>query len=112
MNQAKTKPLSLGQKQELFSELIAKLITYMYSKGYKVRCGDFFAKPRNPPEHKINPPSQHYNKCAADLNLFMGGKFLDKTEDHKEFGAYWESLHPLCRWGGRYNDGNHYELIP
>jgi hypothetical protein len=107
---AKVPALTLGQKQELFSELIAKLILHMYSKGYKVRCGDFYALPRTPLEHKKN--SQHYQKCAADLNLFKDGKFLDKTEDHAEFGKYWEALHPLCRWGGRYSDGNHYELVP
>jgi hypothetical protein len=101
--------MKLGEQQELFSEMIAKLITYIYSKGYKVRVGDFWAKPRNPLEHKAN--SQHYNKLAADLNLFKDGVFLSRTEDHKEFGAYWEALHPSCRWGGRYKDGNHYEVV-
>lgn len=101
--------MTTGEKQELFTECIAKLITYIYSKGYKVRCGDFWAKIRDPLEHKKD--SQHYVKMAGDLNLFKDGVFLDKTEDHKEFGAYWESLHPACRWGGRWNDGNHYEVF-
>lgn len=101
--------LTTGEKQELFSECIAKLILYIYSKGYKVRCGDFWAKVRNPLEHKKD--SQHYVKMAADLNLFKDGVFLDKTEDHAQFGAYWESLHPACRWGGRWKDGNHYEVF-
>lgn len=101
--------MTLGQKQELFSEKIALLITEMYRRGYKVRCGDFWAKPRKPLEHKAN--SQHYVKLAADLNLFKDGVFLDKTEDHKEFGKFWESLDPSCRWGGHYNDGNHYEVL-
>lgn len=101
--------MKLGQQQELFTELIAKLITYMYSQGYKVRVGDFSAKPRDPLEHKAN--SQHYVHCAADLNLFKDGVWLTKTEDHKAFGDYWEGLHPACRWGGRWQDGNHYELL-
>jgi hypothetical protein len=25
-------------------------------------------------------------------------------------GEFWEGLHPLCRWGGRFNDGNHYSI--
>lgn len=108
--------MRLGQRQELFSECIAKLITYMYSKGYKVRCGDFFAKPRRPLEHKAN--SLHYVKCAADLNVFKDGVFLVETEEHAEFGEYWESLNPHCRWGGNFKDangkptpdGNHYEV--
>lgn len=100
--------LSLGQKQELFSLLIADLIIHIDSKGLKIRCGDFSAKERNPLEHKKG--SKHYEHCAADLNLFKDGVWLTKTEDHKQFGDYWESLHPLCVWGGRWNDGNHYQV--
>lgn len=101
--------MTLGQKQELFSECIAKLITYMCVHGYKVRCGDFRAKIRQPLEHKAN--SQHYVGLAADLNLFKDGVYLTTTEAHREFGAFWESLHSSCRWGGRYSDGNHYEVL-
>jgi hypothetical protein len=101
--------MTLGARQELFSRLIAKLIMEMYNRGYQVRCGDFWAKVRDPLEHKVN--SLHYDKCAADLNLFKDGKFLLATEDHRPFGDFWESLHPNCRWGGRYNDGNHYEIL-
>lgn len=101
--------MTLGQQQELFSMLIAEHIIWLYSQNYQVRCGDFFAIPREPLEHKLN--SQHYIKCAADLNLFQKGNFLTKTEDHKKSGEKWESRHSMCRWGGRYNDGNHYEVI-
>jgi hypothetical protein len=101
--------MTLGQKQELFAKLIAEHITWLYSQNYQVRCGDFFAKLREPNEHK--PNSNHYIKCAADLNLFQKGFYLSKTEDHKASGEMWETRHPQCRWGGRYNDGNHYEII-
>lgn len=101
--------MTLGQKQELFAQLIAEHITWLYSQGYKVRCGDFLASKRIPPEHKAN--SNHYIKCAADLNLFKDGVFLVLTQEHKASGDMWETRHPQCRWGGRYNDGNHYEII-
>lgn len=109
--------MSLLEKQQLFSELIAKHITWLYSQGYKVTCGDFFAKIRTPLEHKKK--SLHYDKCAGDLNLFRDGKFIENSSDndanpnndHAASGAHWESLHPMCRWGGRYGDGNHYELL-
>ena len=101
--------MSTLEKQQLFSECIAKLITEMYARGFKVTCGDFWAKPRSPLEHKKD--SQHYVRMAGDLNLFKDGVWLDKTEDHAQFGAFWESLHPSCRWGGHYRDGNHYEVI-
>lgn len=102
--------MELGERQELFSRLIARLILKMYDTGYSVRCGDFWAKPRTPLEHKAN--SLHYEKCAADLNLFQNGKWLKETKDHAAFGYYWEGLHANCRWGGRYGDGNHYEVLP
>lgn len=96
--------MRLGEKQELFAQLIAEHIVWLYEQGYKVRCGDFFAHDG----HK--PNSNHYLKLAADLNLFLDGEYLTETEDHKDSGEKWESRHELCRWGGRYNDGNHYEL--
>jgi hypothetical protein len=100
--------LKLGERQELFSRLIAQLILHIYQEGFAVRCGDFQAYPMDR-RHKEN--SLHYMRCAADLSLFKGGEFLTRTEDHRAFGMYWESLHPNCRWGGRYGDGNHYEFL-
>jgi len=97
--------MRLGKKQELFSELFAELITYIYSQGYQVRLGDTFAHDR----HKKN--SNHYIKLAGDINLFKDGKFLTKNSDHEQFGVFWESLHRFCRWGARFGDGNHYSLI-
>jgi hypothetical protein len=102
--------MTLGEKQELFSKCFAQLILEMYARGYTVRLGDVFAIIRNPLEHKSN--SQHYVKCAGDVNLFKDGKWLQNTNDHKVFGDFWESLNPLCRWGGRWSDGNHYEIKP
>jgi hypothetical protein len=101
--------MTLGQKQELFSQLIAEHITWLNQEGYKVRGGDWYAKMRNPLEHKKD--SLHYLKCALDINLFKDGNFLLRTEDHKASGEKWESRHLMCRWGGRYSDGNHYELL-
>lgn len=97
--------MTLGEKQELFSILIAEHIVWLYSQGFKVRCGDFWAHDR----HKED--SNHYLKLAADLNLFKDGKFLTKTEDHRESGLKWETRHELCRSGIHFNDGNHYSLI-
>ena len=96
--------IKLGAKQELFAQLISQHIVWLYDQGYKVRCGDFFAHDRHMPE------SNHYYKLAADLNLFKDGEYLIETEDHLVSGQKWETRHPLCRWGGHYNDGNHYEL--
>ena len=109
--------MTLGQKQELFSRLIVKLMQFAFDNGYEIRCGDFFRDERvhgEPGTKKdgsySHKDSTHKFKLAGDLNLFKDGKFLTDDKDHEPLGLYWESLHPLCRWGGRFNDGNHYSL--
>lgn len=107
--------MRLGEKQELFAVLIAQHIIWLHGQGYRTRIGDIFRDPRAFGKVGEEGPygskfSMHKSKCAADLNLFKDGKYLNKTEDHLESGRKWESRHPLCCWGGRFNDGNHYSL--
>ena len=97
--------MRLGEHQEQFSRDLAELIIHAYTEGYTIRMGDVFAHDG----HKKG--SQHYKKLAADLNLFLDGIFITSTEGHKPLGEYWESLDDLNRWGGRYEDGNHYERM-
>lgn len=52
----------------------------------------------------------HEDSLAVDLNLFVGGVYRSLTEDYKEAGLFWESLNPLCVWGGRFGDGNHFSI--
>jgi hypothetical protein len=108
--------MTLGQKQELFSRLMVKLLFFIHERGYEVRFGDFFRDPRVHGAAGVkvgysHKDSTHKFKLAGDLNLFKDGKFLTEDKDHEPFGIYWESLHPLCRWGGRFEDGNHYSLF-
>lgn len=106
--------MTLREKQSLFVILVSALIQHAYDKGYELTFGEAL---RTPEQAAINAKkgvgiknSLHIIKLAIDLSLFKDGKFLSKSEDHKELGEYWESLHPLCRWGGRFGDGNHYSL--
>lgn len=99
--------MTLGEKQRLFAKLVPQLINRIYEIGYEVTLGDAWSKPEYK-VHKVN--SNHYDRLAIDLNLFKDGTYLTDTMAHKPFGDYWESLHELCRWGGHYKDGNHYEL--
>ena len=82
--------------------MVALLILYAYELGYEVSFGDAWAKTG----HKKD--SFHYRRLAIDLNLFLDGDYLKKTEDHKVLGLFWESIGGS--WGGRFNDGNHYSL--
>lgn len=97
--------MRLGKKQELFARLYAEHITWLYEQGYKCRLGDVFASTG----HKDN--SNHYKKLAGDINLFKDGTYLTETDDHRDSGMKWETRHELCRWGGRFDDGNHYSLL-
>lgn len=107
--------MKLGEKQELFMRLLPRLIDKAHELGFEIRGGDLFRDPRVHGEMNVKQGygaknSCHKLKLAIDLNLFKGGVFLSTSEDHKELGEWWEKQHELCRWGGRFNDGNHYSL--
>jgi hypothetical protein len=109
--------MTLGQKQRLFTKLVAKLIVKAYELGYELTFGDAYRDPRlhGPVGTKLgygHANSNHKNRLAVDFNLFKDGVFLQTSDDHKPLGEFWESLHPLCRWGGRFKspDGNHYSV--
>jgi len=96
--------MSLRKLQSRFVSMVAELIVFAYGNGYELTFGDAYAKDG----HKQN--SNHYIRLAIDLNLFKDGEYLTKTEDHKPLGEYWEKMNANNRWGGRFNDGNHYSL--
>lgn len=107
--------MKLGDKQKKFTSLIPCLILHAHRLGYDVTLGDAYRDPRlhgamGEKKGYGHSRSGHKIRLAIDLNLFKDGEYLTSTEDHKELGEFWESLHPLCRWGGRFNDGNHYSL--
>lgn len=107
--------MTLGKQQRVFSKLVAEFILYIYSKGYEVSLGDAYRDPRvhgavGVKTSYSSSNSLHKDRLAIDLNLFLNGKYLTSTEDWKELGEYWETLHPLCRWGGRFQDGNHFSM--
>lgn len=97
--------MTLGEKQEKFTEMIVELIQWALSAGYKIRVGHFF---RCANCNTGRGKSLHKLKLAADINLFKDGKYLPSTEDHLPLGEKWESMGGS--WGGRFSDGNHYSL--
>ena len=107
--------MTLSDRQRLFVKLLPSLINFAYEHGYELSLGDAYRDPRVHGAMGVklgygHEKSNHKNRLAIDLNLFKDGKFLQTTEDHKPLGEFWESLGPLCRWGGRFNDGNHYSI--
>jgi hypothetical protein len=131
--------MKLGEQQELFMRQLPRLIDSAHELGYEIRGGSLFRDPRLHGQHGFpsimawleqNYPdvaaaaesagyrdygsrtSRHKAKCAIDLNLReRDGGMVTTTDGHAVLGAWWENQHPMCRWGGRYNDGNHYEIL-
>lgn len=109
--------LNLGQKQRLFTSLVARLINYAYDNGYEITLGDAYRDPRVHGDMGVKKSysaanSSHKERLAIDLNLFKDGVYLTTSAAHKPLGEYWKSLHPDCRWGGDFSspDGNHYSF--
>lgn len=106
--------MTLREKQSLFARLVAQLVKYASERGYELTYGEAW---RTPEQAKLNAASGkgianslHIDRLAVDFNLFKDGVFLANGDDHKPLGEYWETLHPLARWGGRFKDGNHYSI--
>src|SRR5438132_711527 len=109
--------MTLGEKQRLFTRLVGILIEYAYQQGYELTFGDAYRNAYQAVANSVSfigiKNSLHVLRLAIDFNLFKDSKYLSSSEDHKPLGVFWESLHPLCRWGGRFvphSDGNHYSV--
>ncbi len=97
----------LGEKQELFTASLAILLQYMISQGYQPRLA-FVLRCEDCPVGRAQ--SLHKSKLAADIDLFKDGQYLTETEDHRQFGEFWEAMGVHHSWGGHFDDGNHYSL--
>lgn len=103
--------MTLREKRCLFTRLISEHVLWLISLGYEVAYDEVterITKKDPTSDHMKN--SLHHIGLAADLNLYYGGVWLDKTENHFQSGEMWETRHELCRWGGRFGDGCHYSL--
>ena len=92
----------LGNKRKLFTRLIIKVIHKMIDDGYDPMIGKDGLK------HMKN--SLHYDGLAMDIDLTKDGTYLASGAEHLPYGILWESLHPDCKWGGRFKDANHYSI--
>lgn len=107
--------MRLGQKQELFMRFLPRLIDKAHELGFEIRDGDGFRDPRVHGEFGERKGYGHHKSChklklAKDLNLMKDGRLVASTKGHQELGEWWEKQHELCRWGGRFKDGNHYSI--
>ena len=104
---------TLRQKQSRFARMVARLIDQAFALGYEVTLGDAYRDPRvhgalGEKRSYSSSMSLHKQRLAIDLNLFRDGRYLSSTESHRPLGEWWEAQGGS--WGGRFEDGNHYEL--
>ena len=107
--------MSLRSTQSEFARLVARLIDKAFEMGFEITLGDAYRDPRVHGNMGVklaygHPKSAHKVRLAIDLNLFKDGEYLEGSDAHRPLGEWWEGQHPLARWGGRFNDGNHYSL--
>ena len=100
--------MTLREARVKFTILLPWLILQAEDLGFEP-AGDYLKRCQDCPVGAKS--SNHKKSLAIDLHLYRDGVYQATTEAHKALGEFWESLHPWCRWGGRFNDGNHYEFI-
>ena len=102
----------IKEKRILFTKLFAEHILWLFSIGYQPAYDEVTERiTQKDPTSDHMKKSLHHLGLAGDLILYDSeGFYLTKTEDHEVSGQVWEKRHPLCRWGGRFGDGNHYSL--
>lgn len=107
--------MTLSEKQQLFTVLIAQLIIFAQDRGMRLTFGEAYRTPEqaalNAKSGKGISNSLHSQRLAVDFNLFVNGEYKTRTEDYRVLGEYWESLGGS--WGGRFKtnpDGNHFSL--
>lgn len=96
--------MTLSEKQQLFTIMVANLIHWAEEHGYRLTFGEAY---RTPEQAALNAKkgsgitnSLHTRRLAVDFNLFVNGQYQTRTEDYLPLGEYWESLGGS--WGGRF----------
>lgn len=114
--------MTLRETQSLFARHVPRLIDHIFESGYECTYGELWRPPQMVEIYVAlgtgSANSLHPDRLAIDINLFLSGKLLRASEAHRPFGEWWERLHPLARWGGRFvddrgrptPDGNHYSF--
>lgn len=109
--------MTLSDKQFEFAKDVTKLLIYLINNGYKFTLGEAL---RTKEQQRIyfdsgaslTMNSQHLDKMAIDLNIWVDGDLTYNKDKLFRVGRYWKSLSPENRWGGDFkdiSDANHFE---
>lgn len=123
--------MTLREKRALFSFSISRLVLWIgirWAEGVQVAYDEGLVKHTDAADGDHDGPHRaggaHYTGLGADLVVWRQqvdertGAPLDiwlpitdgSDPVWTEIGLKWEGMHPLCRWGGRFNDANHFSL--
>lgn len=109
--------MTLSERQRRFSHLLADQFAWMKAQGMEWTLGDAWRSTDvlmcpdcggdvtyqellvYNGRSKVRK-SEHNNRCAIDLILFVDGKPSLRGQDYRAMGEHWESLGG--RWGGRF----------
>lgn len=107
--------MKLGETQREFTKAIGKLILFAYSiNGVELTFGDAYRDPRvygvlGEKKGYGAANSNHKNRLAVDLNLFVDGAYISSSEH-----TMWKKLHEAwVSFGGAKaipNDANHFSF--
>ena len=107
--------MTLRERREIFTRNVPKLIEWMFANGYTCTLGETLRTVEQAAIYAAkgigSKNSLHCKGLAVDINLFRGGVYLRFDRDYQPPGDYWESLNPCNRWGGRFEDANHFEMM-
>jgi hypothetical protein len=127
--------VKLGEKQELFARLLPLLLIRALQLGYQLRlkeiyrppqmaqwnathcarCGGTTGDPLHLSGHEFRRigirNSLHCDGLAIDFYLTRDGDMCWGEDAYLELGEFWEGLHLLTAWGGRFNDAGHFSIM-
>lgn len=121
--------LDIIEAQTAFAHYLAQALLWCRNRGWAITLGEGMVAMTDAADGDHDGPhkkgGQHYRALANDCNLWKGGSWL-KIDEHglevyrggdlitkggseewRELGEFFESLHPRCFWGGRIGDDNH-----
>lgn len=110
--------MKLGEKQEIFTSNMAKLIIFAEANGFRCRARELQRTIMQQEQYLMQGSSKtmksnHINSCAVDMYFTKDSKLVENKEDLQILGDYWESLHKKNKWGGNYKsflDCPHFEM--
>jgi hypothetical protein len=118
--------MSLSQRQQTFTIMVANIILYALQEGFGLTFGEVYRTQAQQDiyvekEKSEVTHSKHQDRLAVDFNLFIDGDYVTDKEQYRKLGEQWEK--DGGRWGGRFGvkpqdydtkvgwDAGHFEYV-